>query len=73
MMALVEISLMPEELVIKQGDMARELFFTVKGTLVVRDSKGTLVELLSAEGTAPCVAGTVSFLLGAHMLCGTQS
>eukprot|EP00892_Ulva_mutabilis_P004253 jgi/Ulvmu1/219/UM001_0223.1 len=64
MMSLVEVSLMPEEVVINPGDMARELFFAVTGTLVVKDSKGSLVELLSGEGTAPCVTGTVSFLLG---------
>lgn len=64
MMTLTEVSLMPEELIIKHGDMARELCFAVKGTLVVRDSKGSLVELLSGEGTAPCVTGTVSFFLG---------
>ena len=55
---------MPDELIIKHGDMARELCFAIKGTLVVRDSKGALVELLSGEGTAPCVTGTVSFFLG---------
>lgn len=64
MMALVEVSLMPAELVIKQGDLARQLCFAVKGTLVVTDGKGVLIELLSGEGTAPCVAGTISFLLG---------
>eukprot|EP00892_Ulva_mutabilis_P004198 jgi/Ulvmu1/214/UM001_0218.1 len=64
MMTLNEVSLMPEELIIKHGDMARALCFAVKGTLVVRDSKGSLVELLSGEGTAPCVTGTVSFFLG---------
>lgn len=64
MMSLAEVSLMPEEIVIKQGDLTRQMCFAVKGTLVVRDGKGVLVELLSGEGTAPCVAGTVSFLLG---------
>lgn len=64
MTTLTEVSLMPDERIIKHGDMARELGFAVKGTLVVTDSKGALVELLSGDGTAPCVIGTVSFFLG---------
>lgn len=67
MTTLTEVSLMPDELVIKHGDMARELSFAVKGTLVVTDSKGVLIELLSGDGTAPCVTGAVSFFLGEHL------
>lgn len=55
---------MPNELVIKQGDLARQLCFAIKGTLAVRDGKGHLVEFLTGEGTGPCVAGAISFLLG---------
>lgn len=55
---------MPEEMIVKHGDMARELGFAIKGTLVVSDHKGGLVELLSGEGTAPCATGAVSFFLG---------
>lgn len=50
--------------ILQQGDMARELSFAIKGTLVVSDNKGTLVDLISGEGTSPCIVGAVSFLLG---------
>lgn len=32
--------------------MARELSFATKGTLVVQDNKGTLIELISGEKSA---------------------
>lgn len=64
MMTLTEVSLMPDELIIKHGDMSRELGFATKGTLIVTDRKGDLVELLSGEGTGPCLTGAVSFFLG---------
>lgn len=73
MMALVEVSLMPGEVVLRHGDMARELSFAVRGVLVVTDAKGTLIELLSGEGTAPCVVGTVSFFLGAVLALGPHN
>ena len=44
--------------------MARELSFAIKGTLVVSDNKGALIDLISGEGTSPCIVGSVSFLLG---------
>jgi hypothetical protein len=65
MMVLEEVSLMPGECLVKHGDMARELHFAIKGTLVVKDMKGTLVELLTGEGTGPCSVGAVSFFIGA--------
>jgi hypothetical protein len=55
---------MPGEQILQPGDMARELSFAIKGTLVVTDAKGILVELISGEGTSPCIIGAVSFLLG---------
>lgn len=67
MLALSEVHLMPGELVLKCGDMARELSFALKGTLVVTDSKDVLIELISGEGTAECVVGAVSFLMGAPL------
>ena len=33
--------------VLQQGNMARELSFVIKGTLVVQDNKGTLIDLIS--------------------------
>jgi hypothetical protein len=63
-MKLQEVFLMPGESVLKQGDIAREMSFVVKGTLVVLDEKDTLVQLVSGEGTASSVIGSVSFLMG---------
>lgn len=65
MTMLAEVSLMPGEQLLQQGDMARQLSFATKGTLVVQDTKGTLIELISGEGTSACIVGAVSFLLGA--------
>lgn len=67
MMMLAEVSLMPGERILQHGDMARELSFATKGTLVVEDPKGVLIELISGEGTSACIVGAVSFLLGAHL------
>jgi hypothetical protein len=63
-MKLQEVFLMPGESVLKRGDIAREMSFVVKGTLVVLDDKDTLVQLVSGEGTAPSVIGSASFLMG---------
>ena len=52
MLSLGEIFLMPGELVLKHGDIARELTFVKKGVLMVTDAKGTLVELISGEGAS---------------------
>ena len=38
--------------ILQQGDMARELSFAIKGTLVVQDNKGTLIELISGMSSA---------------------
>lgn len=65
MMALKEVQLMPNEVVVKHGDMARHLSFVSEGTVEVLDAKGGLVELISGGGTAPCAVGALSFLLGA--------
>jgi hypothetical protein len=64
MLVLTEVYLMPGEQVLKCGDMARELSFAKKGTLVVTDRKDLLVELISGEGTSECVVGAVSFFMG---------
>lgn len=77
MIALIEISLMPGECVLKKGEIARELSFVSRGTVRVTDERGTLVELVTGEGTSPCVIGSVSFLMGVssqtcpdlHMKC----
>lgn len=68
MTMLVEISLMPGESVLKTGEIARELSFVQQGALTVTDTKGTLIELITGEGTAPCVVGAASFLMGLHPL-----
>lgn len=68
MMLLAEVSLMPGEQLVTAGDMSRELSFATKGTLVVADTKGTLIELISGEGTSACIVGAVSFLLGTDYL-----
>ena len=65
MMALTEVQLMPNEVVVKHGDMARHLSFVSEGTVEVLDSKGGLVELITGGGTAACAVGALSFLLGA--------
>lgn len=65
MMALQEVQLMPKELILKHGDMARHLSAVSLGTLEVIDANGGLVELISGAGTTPCLVGTVSFLMGA--------
>jgi hypothetical protein len=70
MLALTEVHLMPAEQVLKCGDMARELSFAKKGTLVVTDRKDVLVELISGEGTSECVVGAVSFFMGMRLLRG---
>lgn len=72
MMLLSEVSLMPGEQLVTAGDMARELSFATKGTLVVADTKGALIELISGEGTSACIVGAVSFLLGARYFCCLQ-
>jgi hypothetical protein len=65
MMRLHEAYLMPGETLLKHGEIARELKFIVKGTLVITDSSDALVDLVHGEGTAPSVIGAVSFLMGA--------
>jgi hypothetical protein len=40
------------------------LSFVSKGSLRVTDERGTLIELITGEGTAPCAVGEVSFLMG---------
>jgi hypothetical protein len=67
MMRLHEAYLMPGETLLKHGEIARELKFIVKGTLVVTDSQDALVDLVHGEGTAPSVIGAVSFLMGASL------
>jgi hypothetical protein len=62
---LQEVYLMPAESVIKKSEIARELNFVVKGTLVVTDENNVLIQLVTGEGTAPSVVGEVSFLMGA--------
>lgn len=64
MVLLTETSLMPGECVLKQGEIARELSFVSKGAVRVTDDRGTLVELLTGDGTSPCVIGSTSFLMG---------
>lgn len=65
---MAEVHLMPGEVVINHEEMARELSFASKGTLVVTDPKEVLVELISGEGTAQSVVGAVSFFMGARLL-----
>lgn len=64
MLHLTEVFLMPGELVLQNGGMARELSFVKKGLCTVKDTKDVLIELISGEGTSPCVIGAVSFFLG---------
>jgi hypothetical protein len=64
MTKLTEISLMPEESVLKKGEIARDLSFVQEGALTVTDVRGTLIELISGEGTAACIVGSASFLMG---------
>jgi hypothetical protein len=65
MMHLTEVYLMPGESVLKRSEIARELAFVKKGTLVVTDDNDVLMQLVTGEGTAPSVVGSVSFLMGA--------
>jgi hypothetical protein len=55
---------MPAESVVKTSEIARELNFVIKGTLVVTDVNNVLIKLVTGEGTAPSVVGEVSFLMG---------
>lgn len=64
MIALQEVQLMPKEVVVKHGDMARHLSFVTEGAVHVTDLNGGLVELISGSGTSPCAVGALSFLLG---------
>lgn len=64
MVLLTETSLMPGECVLKKAEIARELSFVIKGAVQVTDDRGTLIELISGDGTSPCVIGSVSFLMG---------
>ena len=59
---------MPGESVIKRSEIARELCFVTKGTLVVSDANDVLIELKTGEGTAPSIVGEVSFLMGASLV-----
>jgi hypothetical protein len=60
---------MPDDLIVKTSEIARELSFVTRGTLVVTDSNDVLIKLVTGEGTATSVVGEVSFLLGAaHLL-----
>jgi hypothetical protein len=64
-----EVYLMPDDLIVKTSEIARELSFVTRGTLVVTDSDDVLIKLVTGEGTAASVVGEVSFLLGAaHLL-----
>lgn len=62
MLSLGETFLMPGELVLKRGDIARELTFVKKGVLLVTDVKGTLVELISGEGASLCLLSLLLFV-----------
>lgn len=64
---LQDVYLMPGESVLKQGEMARELNFVTKGTLVITDAHDVLIELKTGEGTASSVVGEVSFLMGTSL------
>jgi hypothetical protein len=57
---------MPAESVVKTSEIARELHFVTKGTLVVSDANDVLIRLVTGEGTASSVVGEVSFLMGAQ-------
>lgn len=59
-----DVYLMPGEPILKQDEIARELNFVTKGTLVVTDTNDVLIELKTGEGTASSVVGEVSFLMG---------
>lgn len=68
-------SVMPGENVVKAGDICRELRFVQAGTLNVCDAKGTVIDVITSQGTGPCICGAVSFLMGAVLTpatCGLQ-
>lgn len=63
---------MPGESVVKKSEIARELNFVTKGTLVVTDANDVLIQLVTGEGTAPSIVGEVSFLMGASLVVGLE-
>lgn len=63
---------MPAESVVKTAEIARELNFVTKGTLVITDTNNVLIQLVTGEGTAPSVVGEVSFLMGATLLAVSE-
>lgn len=72
-MVMQEVYLMPAESVVKKAEIARELNFVTKGTLVVTDANHVLIQLVTGEGTAPSVVGEVSFLMGVSLLASSES
>jgi hypothetical protein len=72
MTMLTEICLMPGESVLKTGEIARDLSFVQEGALTVTDVRGTLIELITGEGTAPSIVGSASFLMGTSFMAVVQ-
>ena len=65
MTLLVEVAVMPGECVLKAGEICRELRFVQSGAVSSQDLRGNIIDVTTSEGTAPCVIGAASFLMGA--------
>ena len=73
MTQLVEISVMPNETVVKAGEICRELRFVQRGALNVVDNRNTLIEVVGSQGTAPCIVGMVLFIMGCAPIASSGS
>lgn len=58
-----EMYLMPKELLIRSGDMARELAFVLDGVMEV-EKDGAVIRRIRSDTEAPTVCGDIAFFMG---------
>lgn len=60
---LREVHIMPGEVIIRQRDMSRELFFLTHGNLEIFRENGVILKTLRSDSDAPNVVGEIAFLM----------